>query len=331
MTGDVPARSSTSTRTGRSSLADATRARPRPPDSCQGARSSPIAAWRTCRERRPGREGGTLVASGPTGSVTLLFTGTRTALGQGSGTWTLGQGDRLPRRQARDARQLHDARRRRSTSVTGTLEHRRQASPPPTAAGTAPPERRAGLPPPLRVRYRRGVGSLAPGAPRALRRVAASLAAAAAASCLAGCGGPTSVPAPKPGSPAERAWLEGRRPLRRRAPVGSLPERLGRREPGDGAAGDARPERRLHDARRLQPLRRLQPRARRRRRPGAAGRAGRDADHLRLPAPRARDDALPGRDDPRGSGRPARRDADRAAAAPLLAEASSGLAELGSP
>jgi hypothetical protein len=53
------------------------------------------------------------------------------------------------------------------------------------------------------------VGSLAPGAPSALRRVAASLAAAAAASCLAGCGGPTSVPAPKPGSPAERAWLEG--------------------------------------------------------------------------------------------------------------------------
>lgn len=39
----------------------------------------------------PGRESGSLVASGPTGSVTLLFIGTRTALGQGSGTWTLGQ------------------------------------------------------------------------------------------------------------------------------------------------------------------------------------------------------------------------------------------------
>ena len=59
------------------------------------------------------------------------------------------------------------------------------------------------------MRYRRGVGSLAPGAPRALRRVAASLAAAAAASCLAGCGGATSVPAPRPGSAAERVWLDG--------------------------------------------------------------------------------------------------------------------------
>ena len=39
----------------------------------------------------PGRESGSLVASGPTGSVTLIFNGTRTALGQGSGTWTLGQ------------------------------------------------------------------------------------------------------------------------------------------------------------------------------------------------------------------------------------------------
>ena len=38
----------------------------------------------------PGRESGSLVASGPAGSVTLLFRGARTALGQGSGTWTLG-------------------------------------------------------------------------------------------------------------------------------------------------------------------------------------------------------------------------------------------------
>jgi hypothetical protein len=53
------------------------------------------------------------------------------------------------------------------------------------------------------------VGSFAPGAPRALRRVAASLAAAVAASNLAGCGGVTNVPAPRPGSSAERAWLDG--------------------------------------------------------------------------------------------------------------------------
>jgi hypothetical protein len=39
--------------------------------------------------------------------------------------------------------------------------------------------------------------------------VTASLAAAAAASGLAGCGGATSVPAPRQGSPAGRAWLEG--------------------------------------------------------------------------------------------------------------------------
>jgi hypothetical protein len=32
-----------------------------------------------------GRESGSLVASGPAGSVTLLFKGTRTALGQGTG------------------------------------------------------------------------------------------------------------------------------------------------------------------------------------------------------------------------------------------------------
>ena len=38
-----------------------------------------------------GTESGSLVASGPAGSVTLLLRGSRTALGQGSGTWTLGQ------------------------------------------------------------------------------------------------------------------------------------------------------------------------------------------------------------------------------------------------
>ncbi len=73
----------------------------------------------------PGRESGSLVASGPTGSVTLLFSGTRTALGQGSGTWTLGEGDRLPRRQAREARQLHDADEDPPVGH-GDDEHRRQ-------------------------------------------------------------------------------------------------------------------------------------------------------------------------------------------------------------
>jgi hypothetical protein len=38
-----------------------------------------------------GRESGSLVASGPAGSVTLLFKGTRTSLGQGTGTWTIGR------------------------------------------------------------------------------------------------------------------------------------------------------------------------------------------------------------------------------------------------
>ncbi len=37
-----------------------------------------------------GRESGTFVASGPQGTVTLNFKGTRTALGDGQGSWTLG-------------------------------------------------------------------------------------------------------------------------------------------------------------------------------------------------------------------------------------------------
>jgi hypothetical protein len=37
-----------------------------------------------------GRESGTFVASGPQGTVTLNFSGTRTALGEGKGAWTLG-------------------------------------------------------------------------------------------------------------------------------------------------------------------------------------------------------------------------------------------------
>ena len=38
-----------------------------------------------------GRETGTFVASGSIGTVTLNFKGTRTALGVGTGTWTLGK------------------------------------------------------------------------------------------------------------------------------------------------------------------------------------------------------------------------------------------------
>ena len=38
-----------------------------------------------------GKESGSLMASGPAGSGRLLFKGTRTALGQGTGTWTLGK------------------------------------------------------------------------------------------------------------------------------------------------------------------------------------------------------------------------------------------------
>jgi hypothetical protein len=37
-----------------------------------------------------GRETGTFVASGPQGTVTLNFAGTRTSLGDGKGSWTLG-------------------------------------------------------------------------------------------------------------------------------------------------------------------------------------------------------------------------------------------------
>ena len=68
----------------------------------------------------PGRESGSLVASGPTGSVTLLFAGTRTALGQGSGTWTLGKvagfhGVRLATRGS------YTTQTKTLKSVTGTL------------------------------------------------------------------------------------------------------------------------------------------------------------------------------------------------------------------
>jgi|SRR5579871_1567994 len=44
----------------------------------------------------PGREKGTLLASGPAGSATLSFKGTRTALGVSTGTWTLGKTTGLP-------------------------------------------------------------------------------------------------------------------------------------------------------------------------------------------------------------------------------------------
>ena len=53
------------------------------------------------------------------------------------------------------------------------------------------------------------MGSLAPGAPRALRCAAATLATAAAATGLGGCGAITGVHAPPPGSAAERAWVDG--------------------------------------------------------------------------------------------------------------------------
>jgi hypothetical protein len=51
----------------------------------------------------PGPEHGSFVASGPTGSATLEFKGSRSALGAGKGTWTLGtvkgfKGVRLLRR-----------------------------------------------------------------------------------------------------------------------------------------------------------------------------------------------------------------------------------------
>ncbi len=38
-----------------------------------------------------GKESGTLVAAGPNGTVTLKFSGPRSALGAGAGTWTLGK------------------------------------------------------------------------------------------------------------------------------------------------------------------------------------------------------------------------------------------------
>jgi hypothetical protein len=38
----------------------------------------------------PGPEHGSFVASGATGTATLVFKGSRTALGEGKGTWTLG-------------------------------------------------------------------------------------------------------------------------------------------------------------------------------------------------------------------------------------------------
>ena len=44
----------------------------------------------------PGHEKGTLVASGPAGSATLSFKGTRTALGVSTGTWLLGKTTGLP-------------------------------------------------------------------------------------------------------------------------------------------------------------------------------------------------------------------------------------------
>jgi hypothetical protein len=43
-----------------------------------------------------GHEKGTLVASGPAGSATLSFKGTRTALGVSTGTWTLAKTTGLP-------------------------------------------------------------------------------------------------------------------------------------------------------------------------------------------------------------------------------------------
>ena len=48
----------------------------------------------------PGSEKGTLVASGPAGTATLSFRGTRTSLGVSTGRWTLGKTTGMQRCQA---------------------------------------------------------------------------------------------------------------------------------------------------------------------------------------------------------------------------------------
>jgi hypothetical protein len=74
--------------------------------SCKCAGATKLVYSATAREPGNGANGhetGTLVASGPTGTVTLTFKGTRTALGQATGSWTLGtvkgfKGVRMARR-----------------------------------------------------------------------------------------------------------------------------------------------------------------------------------------------------------------------------------------
>jgi hypothetical protein len=62
------------------------------PCKCQGATKLSFASRaRLSGTGASGRETGTLVASGPAGSATLMLKGTRTALGVSTGTWTLGK------------------------------------------------------------------------------------------------------------------------------------------------------------------------------------------------------------------------------------------------
>jgi hypothetical protein len=62
------------------------------PCKCQGATHlAYTSVARLSGTGASGREHGTLVASGPAGSVTLSFKGTLTSLGVGTGTWTLGK------------------------------------------------------------------------------------------------------------------------------------------------------------------------------------------------------------------------------------------------
>jgi hypothetical protein len=67
-----------------------------------------------------GKESGMLVASGPAGSVTLLFKGTRTSLGAGHGNVDARKGQGPRRRQARPARCLH-TQTNTLHAVTGTM------------------------------------------------------------------------------------------------------------------------------------------------------------------------------------------------------------------
>jgi hypothetical protein len=127
-----------------------------------------------------GRETGTLVAASAVGTVTLTLTGKQTALGVGTGTWTLGK--------VKGYTGIHLAGRGKYAVTTRTLSQ---------VVGTFKSV----------VRMNASFGCWACAGSWVTRRIAVLLAATALAGTLAACG-TTSEQRPRAHSATERVWID---------------------------------------------------------------------------------------------------------------------------